>query len=463
MSSDELRVSVSRKGRKMLVLKGNTFGFQKLLKGGLARWTCNINGCRSFVKTISIEELDVVECQEEHNHEEMPHNKIQRQEIISDLKRKAIEDICERPSKIIYQKLKGEDTQDITTRDVNNFRKSIYKARRKILPKLPTNAAEVHDVINTLNVETTDGTKCLLENNTEKKVIIFCDSANLKTLTQCESIYVDGTFKCCPKFFCQLFTILGLVNGHYIPLVLYLLNDKKTSSYQYVFQSVVDKCSDIGLNFSPSTMFSDFEESIMKAGSEVWPDIRIQGCKFHLTQSWWRKIQTLGLAHDYYAKNEIGRFLSYIFGLPMLAPDMVGDCFVDDFMAEMPASEKLQAFCDYLVETYIEENSLFPPSMWAELSCNRQRTTNACESFHSKYNSQFYSCSPDIYRFLEVLKQIQLDSKIAINSSKTKKKERNCPDMKFMEQQVVNFKAGKISRFQYVKSVSYKIRPGATQ
>jgi len=44
------------------------------------------------------------------------------------------------------------------------------------------------------------------------------------------------------------------------------------------------------------------------------------------------------------------------------------------------------------------------------------RTTNACESFHSKFNSLFYTSHPSLYKFLEILKQCRTDAKIKIQS-----------------------------------------------
>jgi hypothetical protein len=71
-----------------------------------------------------------------------------------------------------------------------------------------------------------------------------------------------------------------------------------------------------------------------------------------------------------------------VFGLSLLSPDMVGDCFAED--------------------------SHFPPYMWAENSSSSQRTSNACEGFHSKFNASFYCGHPNIFRFIEVLKNFQI-------------------------------------------------------
>lgn len=54
----------------------------------------------------------------------------------------------------------------------------------------------------------------------------------------------------------------------------------------------------------------------------------LNGCKFHPDQSWWWKILSLGLSTDYKDKDsDIGKFITYIFGLPFLKPEMVGECY----------------------------------------------------------------------------------------------------------------------------------------
>jgi hypothetical protein len=55
---------------------------------------------------------------------------------------------------------------------------------------------------------------------------------------------------------------------------------------------------------------------------EEFREVKINGCRFHLGQAWYRKIHFYGLAQDYKDKsNEIGKWLSQFFGLPFLPPD----------------------------------------------------------------------------------------------------------------------------------------------
>ena len=65
---------------------------------------------------------------------------------------------------------------------------------------------------------------------------------------------------------------------------------------------------------------------------------------------------------------EEGKWLNHIFGIILLCPEAIGDCFVEDFIGTMPSGEKYQPFADYLTEKYIDSNALFPLKFWASRS-----------------------------------------------------------------------------------------------
>ena len=84
-------------------------------------------------------------------------------------------------------------------------------------------------------------------------------------------------------------------------------------------------------------MYADFEKAIYNAARHVWPSIEVKGCRFHLGQSWYRKIQQLGLSNDYKRNNTvISNFFKLFIELPFLSGDMVEDCFAFDIMALQP-------------------------------------------------------------------------------------------------------------------------------
>jgi len=65
-------------------------------------------------------------------------------------------------------------------------------------------------------------TNFLIINDQITHIIMFTCYTNLSHLSKIRTIYVDGTFKCCPKQFTQFFTIHGLKDSNsYIPLVFF--------------------------------------------------------------------------------------------------------------------------------------------------------------------------------------------------------------------------------------------------
>jgi len=63
-------------------------------------------------------------------------------------------------------------------------------------------------------------------------------------------------------------------------------------------------------------VLTDFEKAAMSAVSTVLPISRLHGCRFHLGQSWWRRIQALGLSEDYKVKG--APVAQWLLWLPLL-------------------------------------------------------------------------------------------------------------------------------------------------
>lgn len=81
-------------------------------------------------------------------------------------------------------------------------------------------------------------------------------------------------------------------------------------------------------------------------------------------------------------------------------------------MADLPSNKKIKQFYDYLIEIYIR--GIFPSTLCALSS--EIITNNVCESFHSKFNAYFYH--PSMYKFIDVLRDVQDDTYIKIRSAK---------------------------------------------
>ena len=210
---------------------------------------------------------------------------------------------------------------------------------------------------------------------------------------------------------------------------------------------------------SRSSVLVDFEVAIHQAAKNVLK-CTLLGCKFHLTQAWWRKIQHLGLACDYKNNTEVGKYLRTLFGLPYLSFFEVNESLDNDF--SMPKNQKVRQFVKYLKATYTTPQSLFPPIMWAQRNSTSCRTTNACESFHSKFNKQF-NCSkhPNIFAFVEGLLDIQIDSVIAMNSvsEPVRPRKKYQDKLHHSDSYIQLYITGQITRAEYVKKVSSLNKP----
>jgi hypothetical protein len=86
----------------------------------------------------------------------------------------------------------------------------------------------------------------------------------------------------------------------------------------------------------------------------VWPGCEVKAHRFYLGQSWCWKIQPLRLS-KLYGKNdpEVSQFLKKIFGLSLLRPAEISDCFALDFISHLPNHKRMEQFWDYLLENYM--------------------------------------------------------------------------------------------------------------
>ncbi|XP_025192275.1 uncharacterized protein LOC112592439 [Melanaphis sacchari] len=203
-----------------------------------------------------------------------------------------MEVLHERPAKIIRCELFKCDIETLDAQDLCRIRKNIHASRCSTVPTLPKTLDETHNILKNYNLMTNRGENFLFINSAETNIIGFSCDSNLKVLREMKTVFIDGTFKSCPKLFYQLFTVHGVKNNHYVPLVFFLLPNKTSDTYTKAFRLIQNY-------LSPDKIYADFERAIHVAISEVWPLAQLKGCRFHLGQAWWRKIQQLGLPKEF--------------------------------------------------------------------------------------------------------------------------------------------------------------------
>jgi hypothetical protein len=78
-----------------------------------------------------------------------------------------------------------------------------------------------------------------------------------------------------------MFTVHGLQNGNYLPLLFFVLPNKEIKAYEKVFMHIISECSKLNITFPSKTIFADFEKVIHLTLLKVWLSISLKECRFH--------------------------------------------------------------------------------------------------------------------------------------------------------------------------------------
>jgi len=130
---------LSEKSKPLIPIDGYTFCFHKMLANDIQRWTCSKSSCKCYLK---IDNNKIIESNTDHKHNKIYENISKRQALSNSLKRKAVEDVFAKPSKLIRRELKHGDISTLTNNDLSLIRHNIHRTRSTIHPSLPKSAVE---------------------------------------------------------------------------------------------------------------------------------------------------------------------------------------------------------------------------------------------------------------------------------------------------------------------------------
>ncbi|XP_018494115.1 uncharacterized protein LOC108863913 [Galendromus occidentalis] len=265
---------------------------------------------------------------------------------------------------------------------------SLYRARASIRPPLPQSRTEI---IIAGEWDRTLGNDpfLLFDDGAENRIIGSSTEEMVKILCGVPSVFRDGTFRVVPHLFLQLYTLHGLYKGEMIPFAYFLLPDKTKETYRRMFVLLKNRANAVGATLSPSLFQVDFEVAVLKAIEDEFPLANRKGCHFHFAQSIWRKVQQLGLA-PHYAEPGVKRLVRSCTALGLVPLDRIEDAWLEidaeSPSAEHPAHEKLDAFKQYFIETWLENDAIFPRDLWNHYRNFGARTTNHIEGWHQGSN-----------------------------------------------------------------------------
>lgn len=448
----------TKKGKRCLIIDNYKFSEVNRLKDGSIRFRCTNRKCNAnvYVNELLNEVLTVTNFP--HSHLEMATDYVKLETIRTAVKRKAEDDLHAKPNKVILKTIEESGLAgDIEHEDIKLLRKSMYAVRRHHYPTLPRDIDETFNQLYTEQSHIVYKGEQFCFVNIEKRIILFTCKDNLRQLCVSKIAFADGTFSYSPSFFTQLYTIHVHTNDFYIPVIYCCLQSKSTQCYLNMWSEIKNLCmSLVGLELHIDCLYMDFECGAHSAARMSFPNIKVLCCAFHLAQSFYRKIQcNKSLLKEYRNKHsEIGNWLKWFYGLAFLPCQEVSEGFAD-LVSIAPTTD--MTFADYVLHTYVEEDSTYPPVLWAAKPSHSPRTTNGPESFHSFYNSQFYHAHPNIYNVIDVLKTFQTLSNTKFNSIKRGRKnivrKETTEKNNLIKFYWLEYQGGNITRLQYIKKI----------
>ena len=238
---------------------------------------------------------------------------------------------------------------------------------------------------------------------TPHKVIAFASEQALKMLSENPHWNGDGTFRTSPALFTQSYYIHVWDEFSMKPLVYSSCEDKTEKCYHELLQSLVIYAAKKNVALRPQSILIDFEQSMINAVNDVFPQASVKGCHFHYAQNIWKKIKKYNLV-TLSKEEKIRREIANIIALPLIPPNEVNHCMENIIDELSDFDSKLEKLTDYVIKTYVEDGR-FSLDMWNHFNNigDRPRTNNHLEGYHRQLNARVRT-NPDLWTWINEVK-----------------------------------------------------------
>lgn len=186
---------------------------------------------------------------------------------------------------------------------------------------------------------------------------------------------------------------------------------KSEKNYMRVHQEIINIFNDKNFPLEKKTIIQDFEIAAINAARKVYSgNAIIHGCFFHLSQSFLKKVCSIGLKKQYSTNMNINTYVKMYMALAFLPCEDIITAFEE---IKLDTPKELEDFITYVSEYYIHGSNgngpRYPPSLWTTNHENgmASRTQNYLESFHSKINRVIGASHVGVFRLMgELQKEI---------------------------------------------------------
>lgn len=325
----------SNKGCDLLLVDGYTFRRDKTVKDK-SYWKCTDYDkfkCRGRYRTDGEDIVKVTT----HNHAPDA-AKVEVKRAMAKVKAKA------KTTQEATHQIVASTLRDVSTAvagqlpPIRSIKQTVRRARRQDGVPL-ANPSNIDDlIIPDVYKKTLKGDDFLKYDSGSgpNRILIFTTSSNLQLMSDCPNWYADGTFKCTPPLFNQLYTIHAVQYSSVIPTVFILMTDRSTTSYIRVLMEL----NKLQVTLKPKSVMTDFEQAALLAFKTVYPEIEQRGCLFHMGQCIWKKIQSGGEIRERYISD----------------PDFALSIRQILALAFVPTVDVVSAFDDLMESAFFVEN-----------------------------------------------------------------------------------------------------------
>lgn len=262
----------------------------------------------------------------------------------------------------------------------------------------------------------------------KNRIIAFSTTKNLKLLKKCSIWLSDGTFKVVPVIFSQLYTLHGLYKGKVLPLVYFLLPNKKKKVYKSALNVIKNNIED----YEPSEILIDFEPAFIKSFNKLFPSTRIKCCFFHFMQCLYRHVQECGLQNMYTNDVAFMTSIKMIASLTFVPVHDVLFAYDSLIMTEyfVANDDLLSQFLNYFEFTWVGQKTrnntrkppLFGIDLWnsyEDVKNDLPRTNNAVEGWHHRFANIIDKQHAEIGTMINSIKKEQNLTEVLIEQLKT--------------------------------------------
>lgn len=399
----------NKKGGLNLLKDGYAYTKNKCNNDGSTLWRCsNRKKCSASLK---LSKDNVVDAIKEHSCS--PNKATNKIAVITD---KAKKEVCQNfgPIPKILEKVvlsernsrSNEDAKSNSSTDEEVNEASLYKTKKDSLYRARKAFLEIKTgSVNAVpNIIAENFLVCDDDGEVDSKILIFSTKTAQRTLKSFEGtdaeFYGDGTFKCVPSGFYQLYSIhLNINTGNndtvnIVPIIFCLLPDKSQQTYIRLFHLIK---THLEINFR--RFKCDYEIAQVQALQAVFSEIVISGCYYHYSKAVWKKAAKLGVL----ATRAGSKKTEICANLPLLPTLHISEVWQEiRLLGYENDTETAEKFNDYMDKQWLGK-------LHDMISCASEihRTNNSLEGWHRRLNARMKGKRTFIHFLFKLKKEAQ--------------------------------------------------------